>query len=145
MVFSGIILEANQSHGANASIKSKAKELRKNPTSTEKELWKYVRNGQICGMYFRKQHPFGIYILDFYSFKANLVIEIDGPIHLLQKDYDDERDKFLKSTGLTVLRFTNRDIEKRLEWVLSRIKSFSPLGETGKGVKLIKNISYESP
>ena len=88
-------------------------------------------------MYFRRQHPYGIYISDFYCFEENLVIEIDGMIHLSHHDYDLERTEYLKSTGLRVLRFKNFDIENRIEWVLSKINAFkiiSPLGETGKGV-----------
>ena len=85
-------------------------------------------------MYFRRQHPFGIYILDFYCFKTNLAIEIDGPIHLFKQSYDNERDDYLRNTGMKVLRFTNEDIYNRIEWVIEQIKSLSPLGETGKGV-----------
>ena len=93
-------------------------------------------------MYFRRQHPYGIYILDFYCFEQNLVIELDGMIHLSRYEYDNERTEFLKSTGLRVLRFKNVDIEDRMQWVIQTIKDckiISPLGETGKGVKNIRS------
>ena len=51
-------------------------------------------------MYFRRQHPYGIYILDFFCFEANLVIEVDGLIHLSKHEYDLERTKYLESSGL---------------------------------------------
>ena len=91
MVYSKRITEAKHNHGASGIIKMKAKELRKELTKSEKILWSHLRRGQQSGMYFRRQHPYGIYILDFYCFKANLVIEVDGEIHSNQKEYDDER------------------------------------------------------
>jgi 5-methyltetrahydrofolate--homocysteine methyltransferase/ATP-dependent helicase HrpA len=75
-------------------------------------------------MHFRRQHPFGIYILDFYCFEAKLVIEIDGIIHEYQQDYDMERTKDLEASGLIVMRFTNSDIEERLDLVLDKINLY---------------------
>lgn len=97
---------------------ARAKFLRKNMTETEKILWSKIRNGKLNGFYFRRQHPYNIYILDFYCDKASLAIEIDGEIHLRQKEYDEERTRFLESSGLKVLRFTNDDINTQIEWVL---------------------------
>jgi very-short-patch-repair endonuclease len=124
MVHSRIITEAKQNFGANLNIKSKARELRKNMTEPEKILWSYIRKRQLYGMHFRRQHPYGIYILDFYCFEANLVIEIDGMIHLNRRDYDIERTKYLESTGLKVIRFNNKHIENSIEWVLDKINSY---------------------
>ncbi|MGD0756154.1 MAG: endonuclease domain-containing protein [Bacteroidales bacterium] len=114
-------------------MKNKARELRKKMTEPEKILWSHLRKRNQHGLYFRRQHPYGIYILDFYCFEANLVIEIDGIIHLSRHTYDIERTKYLKSSGLSVLRFNNNDIETRIEWVLEKIK-----GEIRKGVKTNK-------
>jgi very-short-patch-repair endonuclease len=72
-------------------------------------------------MYFRRQHPYGIYILDFFCFEANLVIEVDGLIHLSKHEYDLERTKYLESSGLTIIRFRNADIENRIGKVLEKI------------------------
>jgi very-short-patch-repair endonuclease len=138
MNYSKIINKSKQNLGANINVKSKARELRKRMTEQEKILWNHIRGKKQNGMYFRRQHPYGIYILDFYCFDVNLVIEIDGKIHLSRQDYDIERTKYLESSGLKVLRFKNYDIENRIEWVLCKINTFkiiSPLGETGKGVK----------
>src|SRR5665811_2266502 len=76
-----IVNRAKQSLDANAAIKDKAKKLRKKKTEAEKILWSKIRNREVNGMYFRRQHPYGIYILDFFCFEANLVIEVDGLIH----------------------------------------------------------------
>ena len=154
MIYSAIISKAKQNFGADLNIKNKARELRRNMTKPEKSLWSLIRNRQMNGLHFRRQHPYGIYILDFYCFKANLVIEIDGSIHLKQHAYDNERTRYLESSGLKVLRFENKDIENRIEWVLNKIRSnvvslppsqplptwegtvtnLSPVGEIRKGV-----------
>jgi very-short-patch-repair endonuclease len=140
MIHSRIINESKQNLGANSNIKNKARELRKSMTEPEKILWSHLRKRKQDGIYFRRQHPFGIYILDLFCFEANLVIEIDGMIHLSRRDYDIERTKYLESSGLKVIRFYNRDIENRIEWVLDEISSFlvqlphSQLSTIGKGL-----------
>jgi len=73
-------------------------------------------------MHFRKQHPYNIYILDFFCFEANLAIEVEGKIHLRKREYDLERTRFLRSSGLEVLRFKNEDIENRIDWVIEIIE-----------------------
>jgi len=144
MIYSRIINRAAHSLEASSGIKEKAKALRKNPTPSEERLWKYLRNGQINNLNFRRQHPYGIYIIDFFCFKAKLAIEIDGQIHNYRKLYDRERTVFIEDSGVTVLRFKNEDIEKRIDWVITTISkytetaSLSPLGETGKGVEIMK-------
>ena len=82
MVYSRIITEAKQNFGASLNIRNKARELRSNMTGSELILWDHIRKRKLNGMYFRRQRPYGIYILDFYCFEANLAIEIDEPIHL---------------------------------------------------------------
>jgi len=123
MVYSRIITEAKQNFGASLNIRNKARELRSNMTGSELILWDHIRKRKLNGVHFRRQHPYGIYILDFYCFEVNLAIEIDGPIHLDQQEYDMERTKDLESSGMKVIRFTNRDIEERIDWVLEKIKS----------------------
>jgi very-short-patch-repair endonuclease len=123
MIHSRIINEAKQSLGANSNIKNKARELRRRMTEPEKILWSHIRRRKLNGMYFRRQHPYGIYVLDFYCFEASLAIEIDGLIHLGRCDYDIGRTRYLESSGLKVLRFKNVDVETRMEWVLEKINS----------------------
>ena len=74
-------------------------------------------------MYFRWQHPYNIYILDFFCFEASLAIEIDGEIHQTRVEYDAERTRFLESSGLKIIRFTNNDIDHRLNWVIEEINN----------------------
>jgi very-short-patch-repair endonuclease len=119
-----LINKAKLNHGANISLKSKARDLRKKMTEPEKILWNLLRGKKRRGFYFRRQHPYGIYILDFYCFEVNLVIEIDGMIHLSRHAYDSERTKYLESSGLNVIRFNNNDIESRIEWVLEKIDTY---------------------
>jgi very-short-patch-repair endonuclease len=124
MVYSRKMTEAKQNFGAKLNIRSKAKELRNNMTESEIILWDHIRKRKLDGTHFRRQHPYGIYILDFYCYEANLAIEIDGPIHLDHQEYDMDRTKDLESSGMKVIRFTNSDIKERIEWVLDMIKSY---------------------
>jgi very-short-patch-repair endonuclease len=124
MIYSKIINESKHNLGASFNIKQKSRELRKTMTETEKILWSKLWKKQQNGIYFRRQHPYNIYILDFYCFQANLVIEVDGPIHDMTIEYDSERTRFLESSGLKVLRFTNEDIESRIDWVLELINGY---------------------
>jgi len=124
MVYSRRIIESMQNHGASMNIKAKAKVLRKEMTEAERILWNHLRKGNLNGMYFRRQHPYGIYILDFYCFEAKLAVEVDGKIHLNQKEYDFERTKYLEASGLIVLRIENEDIFNRPDWVIELINTF---------------------
>ena len=74
-------IEASFFYGAPSEIFMLAKELRKNSTKAEQELWKYLKNKQINGFYFRRQHPIHRFIADFFCYKAKLVIELDGRVH----------------------------------------------------------------
>ena len=121
MVFSKIIIGAKHNHGASYNIKNKAKTLRRDLTYSEKILWSYLRRRQQKKMHFRRQHPYGIYILDFFCFEAKLAIEVDGEIHQNQIEYDEERTTYLESSGLKVLRFKNQDIENNIQDVIEQI------------------------
>ena len=113
----------------------KAKELRQKQTPAEQMLWQCLRANQLHGAKFRRQHNIGQYIVDFYCHAAKLVIELDGGIHELQKDRDSDRDTYLKSNGLQVLRFPNEEITQNLPQVLQTITNQlslflpSPAGE----------------
>ena len=118
----------------------KAKELRQKQTPAEQMLWQCLRANQLHGAKFRRQHNIGQYIVDFYCHAAKLVIELDGGIHELQKDRDSDRDTYLKSNGLQVLRFPNEEITQNLPQALQTITNHlflflpSPAGE-GQGVR----------
>ena len=124
MVYSRITSEAKQSHGADLNIRQKAKELRKNMTPAEELLWINLKNKKLLGLHFRRQHPYGIYILDFYCHKINLAIEVDGKIHKRKGEYDKERTEYLKSSNIYVLRFKNEEVERNIDLVIDRIKDY---------------------
>jgi len=102
-----------------------AQELRKDMTNTEKILWSKLRKNQLNGLIFRRQHPIGRYIADFYCHELKLIVELDGCIHNKRKEYDKNRDKFLEAGGYTVLRFSNDEIENSIEDVLERINKYT--------------------
>ena len=75
---------------------------------------------------FRRQHPFGNYVLDFYCHEIKLCIEADGSIHNEKdiKEYDIERTKVLNENGITVLRFTNKEIIDTIATVILKIEAY---------------------
>jgi very-short-patch-repair endonuclease len=97
--------------------------LRHNPTKHERLLWENLRKKKVLGFRFRRQHPIGDYIADFYCHTLKLVVEVDGVSHmkLEQKFNDSQRTADLHRLGLTVMRFTNREIEDDLEAVMHEI------------------------
>jgi very-short-patch-repair endonuclease len=136
----------------NRNVLHFARTMRRQPTAAENLLWDSLRNEKLDGHVFRRQHPIGLHILDFYCHAARLCIEIDGGIHQQedQKAYDQERQEFLtKEKGIRVLRLTNEDILHALSDALDRIRvslRSSPLpsgegsgeregGEEGLGVE----------
>jgi len=100
--------------------------LRNDMPKPEKILWYYLRKKQLNGVKFRRQVSIGKYIVDFFSFEKNLVIEIDGDSHFEEGEVekDEVRTKFLESQGLTVLRFYNSDVMNNTEACLNKILRF---------------------
>ena len=94
--------------GASNLIFENAKQLRKNMTNAEIALWIHLKGG-INGLKFRRQHPIGFYIADFFCHKVKLIIEIDGSIHnnIEVKEVDEKRQAELESWGYIIIRFTN--------------------------------------
>ena len=84
-----------------------ARYLRNNATEAERRLWQHLRRRQLNGFKFRRQHAIGRYVCDFVCLEVAVVVELDGSQHLGQVPYDEQRDAFLRSTGLRVLRFWN--------------------------------------
>ncbi|MDA0692207.1 MAG: endonuclease domain-containing protein [Nitrospinae bacterium] len=101
--------------------KSNAKNLRKNSTDAERKMWSLLRNRQLVGYKFRRQHPIKNFIVDFACIEKQLIIEVDGGQHLERKKEDDERTQFLEIQGYRVLRFWNDQIFKETESVLEMI------------------------
>ncbi len=114
--------------------KEKARALRKRETAAEKKLWNALRNKKTGDFKFRRQHPIGYYIVDFYCNEKYLIIEIDGSIHDEEdnKEYDRIRQEQLENIGYKFLRFSNNDVINSLDKVLGEINAYltSPLYES---------------
>ena len=90
-------------------------------TDAERKLWNTLRNKQVNGYKFRRQHPFGKYILDFVCLDAGLVIEVDGGQHQDSVGYDKERTLWLEQHDFKILRFWNNEILNYFDEVLDVI------------------------
>jgi len=110
----------------NKLLKERRRELRANQTDAEKKLWEALRGERLDGLKFHRQFSIGAYILDFYCKEKRLLIEIDGGIHMKTeaKKNDEVRDKYFKEINFKILRFKNNDIEKDIDMVVEKIKSY---------------------
>lgn len=93
------------------------RDLRRRLTDAEQRLWKHLRSRQMGGFRFRRQHPYGDYILDFVCLEAMLVIEVDGGQHDERREKDEARTKCLNAAGFRVLRFWNNEVLNETESV----------------------------
>ena len=100
--------------------------LRINQTKPEIVFWRLLRSRRLDGFKFRRQQPIGPYILDFFCPEARLAIELDGGGHNSdeKRQYDEQRTRFLKSSGIHVLRFWNNQIFQQTDAVMSVIYDF---------------------
>ncbi|HAB54143.1 MAG: hypothetical protein A2315_06455 [Ignavibacteria bacterium RIFOXYB2_FULL_35_12] len=98
-------------HYNKKSEKEKRRQLRKNMTYCEKLIWMYLRKKQY-GYRFLRQYSIDQYVVDFYSPKLKLAIEIDGDVHDLpeQKEHDVERQEDIEKFGITFVRITNEEL-----------------------------------
>ncbi|MBI4240651.1 MAG: endonuclease domain-containing protein [Candidatus Rokubacteria bacterium] len=112
--------------GANVEPKTswfrhRARELRRDQTEAERKLWARLRDRQLSGAKFRRQHPIGRYTVDFCCPELSLVVEVDGGQHAERADADRRRTEFLTQRGYRVLRFWDTEVLKEFEAVLERI------------------------
>ncbi len=98
-----------------------AQQMRQEPTAAERMLWAKIRDRQLCGYKFRRQHSIDRFIVDFFCREAALIIEIDGPIHEKQVEADQERQEILTQMSFHFLRFTNDQVLYHLDDVLNTI------------------------
>lgn len=99
-----------------------ARDNRKMMTPAERLLWDKLRGHQLAGFKFRRQHPIGLFIVDFYCPTRHLVIEVDGDSHEDQVVYDKKRTAILEKYRCKVIRFTNQQVHEDIEAVLSEIQ-----------------------
>jgi very-short-patch-repair endonuclease len=122
--------------------RDRARRLRAQMDLPEVLLWNQLRRRQLDGLHFRRQHPIGPYILDFYCDKARLAVEVDGYSHDVadRPRRDLRRDNWLASRGATTLRIAARDVLKSMDDVLATISAAaratrihcSPIGGAGR-------------
>ena len=105
-----------------------ARELRKNQTPAEDVMWELLRNRQLAGLKFRRQHQLGHYVVDFFCHELKLVVELDGEVHTkeAQSKKDQKRDAYMRSMGFTVLRFENQVFLNDPESILKEILDSKP-------------------
>lgn len=120
----------------------RARAMRRNMMPAERRLWNALRANRLDGFHFRRQQIVGGFIVDFYCHAAALVVEVDGPVHDGQVDYDASRDEIIAAHGLHVVRFRNEEVMRELDAVLARIRHLChtrlpspPRGGAGGGVK----------
>lgn len=114
----------------NPALKERAKELRQAGNLPEVLFWNQVKNKQFKAFDFDRQKIIGNYIVDFYCSNCQVVIEIDGVIHNDQADYDTERDKYLESLGLTVIRIPASDVLHRMSTLMDMLFNHPALSGT---------------
>lgn len=137
--------------------KEKRRNLRNNPTYTEKILWLALRKKQIHIIRFLRQYSVNHFIIDFYAPKIKLAIEVDGSSHIGKKRYDLERQNYIEVFGIEFIRFTNeqvigntdkvvKEIEDVVKYKLSKLKPNLPLEKKKermlKESLMIKRILY---
>ena len=106
-------------------VKEKRKILRNHSTSAEAVLWNALKNKQIDGLKFRRQHSTGPYIIDFYCHELGLAIELDGEVHgnPNAEGYDNARTARLSEVaGISVLRFENKEVFCNQELIIASIR-----------------------
>jgi len=103
----------------------RARSLRRMSTDAERSLWSVLRNRRLAGLKFRRQHPIGPYIADFYCEQKRLVVEVDGGQHTPERD--DDRTVWLARHGIRVIRFWNIDVLRNRDGVVAMI--LQELGE----------------
>lgn len=99
-----------------------AREQRRKATQSERLLWDRVRTWR-AGRKFRRQHPIGDFVRDFYCANARLAVEIDGPTHDERPGYDAWRDEQLAHQGVRVLRVRDEQVREDIEGVLDLIRT----------------------
>jgi cyclase len=110
-------------NGASGIVFQYAKDLRKIMTPAEMLLWGHLKKGTE-GYKFRRQHPIESYVVDFYCHRLRLIIEVDGNYHDKPetKNHDLQREADLKKLGYFIIRFSNDDVLKNLQFVLNNIQ-----------------------
>ena len=100
----------------------RAQQLRQEQTTAETVLWSHLRNRQLDGFKFRRQHMIGRFIVDFCCAEQRLIVEIDGLVHDQQADYDQARTEALQTAAYRLIRYTNDQVEQHIDAVLADLR-----------------------
>ncbi len=117
---------------------ARAREFRRVPTPSERLLWAALRDRQVYGLKFRRQHAIGPFAVDFFCAAHRLIVEVDGPIHDSQREHDAERQRLLEACGYSMLRFSAAQVEYALPSITLAItmciqQAPSPSPSSGEG------------
>ena len=110
---------------ATRQLVERARKMRRALTPPEARLWTALRRGQVGGLKFRRQHPVGFFIIDFYCAEAKLAVEVDGQghDHPDQMRHDAERTRWLADQGIRVVRVAAEHVRVELDGVVAFITS----------------------
>ena len=102
---------------------TRARALRRGQSTPEVVLWFLLRDRGLLGLKFRRQHPLGPFIADFYCDELKWVIEVDGGQHntVEARDYDQRRSDYLATRNVTVTRFWSNEVMDEIEGVVARL------------------------
>lgn len=115
-------------HYNKPGARDRRRQLRRDQTYCEKIVWMHLRDRRLLGLKFRRQYSIDQFIIDFYSPKLKLAVEIDGDVHDLpdQKDRDGARQEYLETFGITFVRIKNEELlanpNMAFEKIAKRIK-----------------------
>jgi very-short-patch-repair endonuclease len=106
-----------------SAVTAHARRLRRASTKAERKLWSVLQRAQMSGFSFRRQHPIGDYVVDFYCTRLRLAVEVDGGQHNFQRQQisDERRTRWLQAKGVTVLRFWNNEVMENIEGVWAEV------------------------
>jgi very-short-patch-repair endonuclease len=101
-----------------------AKRLRRTMSSAEYRLWQLLRANRLDGLHFRRQHPLGPYVLDFYCHAAKLAVEVDGGVHRIPggREQDSRRDMWFAERDIRTLRLPVHLVENDINGALALIR-----------------------
>lgn len=105
-------------------IRARARQLRHVATDAERLLWQRLRVRSSTGLKWRRQHPIGSFIVDFYCAEQRLIVELDGPVHDQQIERDLERTALLERVGYRVLRVRNAAVEADVHAVIEYLNAW---------------------
>jgi very-short-patch-repair endonuclease len=117
-----------------------AHSLRQRMTPAEAVLWQRLRANQLSGLHFRRQHVLFGFIVDFYCHETRLIVEIDGEVHSLQKEFDLQREAILSGRGLRMIRFTNQQVHQDIESIIQEITK-----ECESRIGLAQDFAFQFP